>query len=140
MALTGYAEDLEAINRYFHSYTPSKIPENANLLLNDWVNWYSKLTWWSMNTNKELWIEGRAKRKAFNAALGTPESIDGMTSEIMYPSGVPGSGLAQVAVAMPDIGKALIPIITPIIYVVGGGIIANMLLQSLVRSNRKDFY
>lgn len=137
MALTGYAEDLNAINKYFLSFTPSKLPPGALNLQNDWKAWYSTLGWWDMNMNKSNWLTGRSKRNAFNVAMGTTLPIDAQTSETMHPNGLPGADIAaagtSAAQVAPDIAKAMLEITKPLIYVAGG----VMALQLLMSMNKK---
>jgi hypothetical protein len=93
--MTGYADDIEAINVYFMSYDLNNLPIKARRLWLSWVEWYRTLTPIAKNLYQNIWVEALRRRTEFNSAKGTPESFGGMTSEVMYPAGVPGAGVAN---------------------------------------------
>jgi hypothetical protein len=98
MDLTGYAEDLSAINRYILAFdTQSKPPitSHAKELQDSWIKWYGNLSWSDQNLVKQNWIDGRKRRDEFNIAMGYVTPQYSIPAEQMNPNGVPGAGLAQ---------------------------------------------
>jgi hypothetical protein len=96
--LTGYADDLDAINRYILQYNDTSKPpitNEAKPIKADWITWYGNLSWSDRNMSKENWILGRQKKDAFIKAMGFQISPGALTSEDIWPNGVPGSGLAS---------------------------------------------
>jgi hypothetical protein len=125
MAVTGYAEDLEAIDRYVRGFTPNSRPAltlAAKDLKDSWIRWYDGLSFLEKNGSKEKWLEGRERRRAFNVAMGMPEDPSGMTSEDVFPSGPPGSTLGGAVQAGSDAGKSLMPYIQWALVIGGLGV------------------
>lgn len=128
MALTGYAEDLQAINKYITNHNVTELPSSAAALYRDWVQWFNQLTWWPMNMDKNIWLTGRKKRELFNIAKGTPTVPNAVMSEQVWPDGPPLSGLAGAAQGA--VGAA--SIVLPVVVGVGA-----LLLFMELRNTRK---
>jgi hypothetical protein len=127
--MTGYQDDFIAIDKYFRKYKTG-LPDSAARLQKDWILWYDKLTWLELNYNKSLWLEARERRKAFNAAKGTPEDANGMTSEDMYPNGPPGNAGLPGAIGS-GVANAGNSLLMPA-CVIGGTVVALLLYKELV--------
>lgn len=68
---TDQGADLEAINGFFLSTTPSTVA--AEKLKDDWMRWYSALSMYDKATNENIAAEAFNRRNAFIRAQATPD-------------------------------------------------------------------
>lgn len=109
--LTGYQDDIEAIDRFITSFSLTSTPKitpQANELQVDWARWYGGLSWASKNFSKENWLLAQKKRDAFRIAMGLIVDENALTSEQVMPQGPPGAGAIEaVKVGIGTLGAVL---------------------------------
>jgi hypothetical protein len=134
MAFTGYAEDLEAINRYILSFDMSSKPPitaQAQFCKDSWIKWFGTLTWSDLNLVKTNWYEGRKRRDEFNIAMGYNLPSNSSTSEVMFPNGQPGSIFADIYSGGGSLGQSIIK--SSNYLLLGVGIAGGLYLLSYTR-------